>query len=315
MSVFRRRRRGESTVPAEGDGWHLETTRDGIDLVVTDEWSAEARDAILDGRADGLVLNYARGFRGADIAFIEGLPLRRLQVLVWTLDDLGPIHTLGDTLVMLDVSAAPGTVIDLAAFPRLEGLGADWEQVRRSIDAIDTISDLYLGHYRAPDLTPLSRFRGLRRLSMKDYPSVRSLHGVGELKELRDLGIYLARLLVDITELSALDGGPLTRLELPSCSKIADLEPMSGLKTIEHLDLGDCREIASVKPLSGFDALSWLDLYGTTTIADGDLRPLMELPALRRLGLANRRHYRPTVAEVQARMAERGVAHDGPEIA
>jgi internalin A len=55
----------------------LEQTPEGVDLVVTGAWSDKARDALLAGRADGLDLNYARGFLERDLGFIKGLPLRR----------------------------------------------------------------------------------------------------------------------------------------------------------------------------------------------------------------------------------------------
>jgi internalin A len=259
-------------------------------------------------------MNYAVGFRGRDVAFIEGLPLKRLDIIGWTLADLDPVRSLGETLVSLRAFTSPEAIIELAALPKLEKLATDWNQVRDSIDAVSTVTDLYLDHYTERDLTPLGALEGMRRLSLKDYPSVRSLRGVDGWRDLEHLGIYLARLLTDITHLSALDAGRLTRLEIPSCSKVTDLEPLTGLTRIEHLDLGDCGEIASIAPLRGFDALSWLDLYGTTIIADGDLRPLLELPALRRLGLRNRRHYLPGVAEVQEHIAACWAeSHDDPK--
>ena len=54
----------------------LEPRGQGVDLVVTGDWSPAAREALESGRADGLVLNYARGFREQPIDFINGLPIR-----------------------------------------------------------------------------------------------------------------------------------------------------------------------------------------------------------------------------------------------
>ena len=51
----------------------LENTPEGVNLVVTGDWSSKARDALSSGEADGLDLNYAKGFRERDLRFLEGL--------------------------------------------------------------------------------------------------------------------------------------------------------------------------------------------------------------------------------------------------
>ncbi|MFH4347348.1 hypothetical protein WAJ13_23105, partial [Acinetobacter baumannii] len=60
--------------------FEIERTSQGVDLVVTGDWSSAARGLLESGRADGLVLNYARGFREQPIDFIQGLPLRKLDL-------------------------------------------------------------------------------------------------------------------------------------------------------------------------------------------------------------------------------------------
>ena len=105
----------------------------GVDLVVTGDWSVAAREALLTGLADGLVLNYAKGFRERPIDFIEGLPIRKLDLLARSVSDLSPVCSLGSTLEELRVQSNPRAAIDLERLPRLRTLAASWPQVRSSI--------------------------------------------------------------------------------------------------------------------------------------------------------------------------------------
>ena len=43
-------------------------------------------------------------------------------------------------------------------------------------------------------------------------------------------------------------------------------------------------------------------MYGSTTIADGDLTPLLSMTHMRDLRVMNRRHYRPTIHDVRAHL-------------
>ncbi|MCG2798356.1 MAG: hypothetical protein L6367_07430, partial [Cellulomonas sp.] len=53
-------------------------------------------------------------------------------------------------------------------------------------------------------------------------------------------------------------------------------------------------------PLIGHPHLRQVALNGSTVVADGDLSPLLRMPALRNLLIANRRGYRPSRADLAA---------------
>ena len=59
----------------EGHGYRLETSDQGVTLVVTGTWTDDARTALDLAEADGLNLNYALGFKDTDLAFIQQWPL------------------------------------------------------------------------------------------------------------------------------------------------------------------------------------------------------------------------------------------------
>jgi hypothetical protein len=86
--------------PAAGyvrENFRLEDTPKGRTLVVTGPWSDDAEGVLVRGEADGLVLNYARGFREGNLEFLDRwTAVRRLNVLDREITDVGPIGRLGD---------------------------------------------------------------------------------------------------------------------------------------------------------------------------------------------------------------------------
>ena len=276
----------------------LEDTPDGVDLVVTGDWSSKARDALSAGKANGLDLNYAKGFRERDLRFLEGLPLRRLRILSRTMSDLTPLYSLSETLESLSVQTNPRTVIELERLPRLRNLSASWSQIRGSIAFLPHLRRLFVLGYAESDLTPLATLSELVSLVMKDYPHVRSLDGMGDLSNLTELGVHLARGLEDISSLRA---GPwlLSRLQLSHCRRIPDIGPVAGCPALELLDFSECGDIPSVKPLTGLTRLEGLHLWGSTKVLDGDLRPVASLSNLRDFKMQSRPPYSPSVKDIQ----------------
>lgn len=259
------------------------------------------RRAFLDSGADGLVVNYARGFVGSDIDFVRDLPLRRLDILDRGITDLTPVHDLGSTLEEFRVQAAPGSHIDLTLLPRLRVLACAWEQVRDTIASTDRLEDLFLSPYREQDLSALSHLTSLRSLRMKQRPGVRSLDGIETMPWLAHLGIYGAPV-EDTTALARLSSPVLTRLDLPSCRRLTSLADLSGLIGLRMLDVSESGTLASLTPITAMTHLETLYLYGSTTIDDGDLTPLLTMRRMDDLRMMNRRHYRPTVAQVKAEL-------------
>lgn len=272
-----------------------------LDFDVQSEWSSALQDAFITSGADGLVANYARGFSGRDIDFVRGLPLRRLNVLDRGLSDLTPIHDLGSTLEELRLQSAPGSYIDLTLLPKLKVLSCDWDQVSSSIDHADQLEDLFLSPYTEADLTPLSHLTSLHSLQMKQRPRVRSLDGVEAFPWLGRLSIYGAPL-EDTSALARLNAPVLSRLDLASCRRLTSLTDLSRLAGLRELDVSESGTLASLGPIAGLTRLERLYMYGSTTIADGDLTPLLSMTHMRDLRVMNRRHYRPTSHDVCAQL-------------
>lgn len=283
----------------------LEQTPEGVDLVVSGDWSEEARQSLVKGSADGLVLNYARGYRERDLEFLAGLPVRRLHVLARTVTDLSPIYSLADGLVSLRVQSDPRALIELERLPQLQKLSAAWGQVQGSLGFAQRLEHLFLLSYTETDLVPLTAIPTLVSVVMKDYPRVRSLDGVEELPRLAALGVHFANGLDDITALKRTSPF-LETLQLPSCRKVTDIASVAACTALRFFELSEGGELPTVAPLSGLKHMERLYLYGSTIVVDGDLSAIAQLPHLRDFRMQGRRSYVPPVKEIQGTIARRG---------
>ncbi len=244
------------------------------------------------------MLNYAHGFSEPDLEFLRGLPVRQLVILDRRLESLAPVHALGATLELLHVTTSPTLAIDLTQFPRLSDLSADWRQVRASIASATDLREVNLGGYSEVDLEPLGGLGRLRRLTLTDRPRVRSLSGLSAFPDLRVLGVPLAK---DLDDVSALPESPAVEdLDLEGCKKLTSVIELGGCRALRRLNLSECGDLPTLGPLRGLQALEVLLLYGSTKVVDGDLAPIANLPRLRELRMQSRRHYRPSVREIQA---------------
>lgn len=284
----------------------IEPVADGADFVVTGDWSPAARAALKDGRADGLVLNYARGFRPQPIDFIEGLPIRRLNLLARSVSDLSPVYSLASSLEELRVQSDPRAVIELERLPGLHVLAASWPQIQGSIMFASQLESLSVSSYTESDLNALAPLSALTKLVMKERPKLRSLDGIEAFSWLAHLGVHLAQGLEDIEALERAASPTLQVLQLPSCKKVRDIGPVTSCRSVRFFELSEAAEILTVAPLADLVGLERLYLYGSTTVADGDLGPIARLPRLRDFRMVNRRAYVPPIREIQDVITRRG---------
>ena len=132
-------------------------TKDGRTLVIAGPWSDDAGEVVSSGAVDALHLNYALGFEGFDIDFLEAWPNRCLKLLDRGVQDLSRITRLASTLESLSLQAAPGATIDLTDLPHLRRVHGDWAVIDDSISNA-TLSEIITWRFTA---TGLRDFRDL----------------------------------------------------------------------------------------------------------------------------------------------------------
>ena len=291
----------ENIVPY--DGYSLEQTDEGVRLFVNGPWNTEMESLVQNGRILELVLNWAHGFAEPDLEFLRPWPLPRLLVIARWITDLSPITRLGGHLTDLRLPAvhpsAAGT-LDLTQLACLTSLSVSWTLIRDQTDALAPVTDLYIESYGPHDLTPLAAAKSLTRLRMKQYPQLRTLDGITAFSRLKTLGIFLAPKLEDVSAVRAAPAAQtISELHLDTCKKIPTFDDVSLVKNVRVLSLANSGDFPSLAPLAGMPELRELYLYESTRIVDGDLSPLLTLPELQRLSIANRRHYSPQVSEIK----------------
>lgn len=277
----------------------LEEAPQGRTLVVTGPWSQASADVLARGEADGLVLNYARGFREGNLGFLTGLTVRRLKVLDRKITDLAPIAELGESLEELSVQAGPGAELDLGGLPRLRAVAGEWGFLRGTLGDVDALQSVVTWRFDEADLHAFRDHVGLQRLTVKEAPHLESLSGVADLGRLSVLGIFLARALRDISDAREL-GASLRELEFETCPTIDALDDVQSLANLGFLGVSDCGDIESLRPVGPLEKLEVLHAWGSTRIIDGDLSPLEGLPRLREIRMKDRRDYTPHIADLVA---------------
>jgi hypothetical protein len=282
---------------AKGD-YTLEQEPEGRSLVVTGRWSDAAAEALARGEADGLVLNYARGFVGSDLEFLEaGLGVRRLDLLDRGIADLGPIARLAESLEELSVQAAERAGLDLAELPHLRAVAGDWALVGPTLGSVDQLRSVITWRFDEVDLHAFRDHVSLEQLTIKGAPGLETLSGIGELPELAVLEIVLARKLSDIGDVSGL-AESLRAFKLQDCPLIDAIDDIESLINLRVFGLSDCGDIESFAPLHALVELEELYAWGSTRVVDGDLLPITKLPLLHEIRMRDRRGYRPRVADL-----------------
>jgi hypothetical protein len=271
----------------------LEEESRGKTIVLTGPWSDEPGEILMSGKADGLTLNYARGFTDGSLEFLDpGWRLRRFDLLDRSIVDLSPVCRLSDSLEELSIQAAPEAELDLAPLTRLRSVAGPWWLLRATLAEVVDLRSLITWEFDEPDLRSIRDHVRLQRLTIKDAPSLESLSGTDGLTDLIELRIQGARRLRDISDLMWL-ADSLAELWLQECRNLEALDEIEPLGNLQVLNVGNCGPIESVAPLARLKRLEYLSAWGTTQVLDGDLMPLVRLPALREVRMRDRRDYQP----------------------
>jgi internalin A len=283
-------------------GYVLEDTSEGRTLVVTGPWTGDAEGILIRGEADGLVLNYARGFREGSLEFLDRWDVRRLKVLDRRITDLGPIGRLGDSLEALSVQAAASAQLDLAAVPHVRSVSGEWALIGDTLGEVHALHDVITWRFDEADLHVFRDRVGLQLLTLKEAPHLESLSGIADLPELAVLKIFRARRLSDLSDAAEL-AVSLRELELEDCPALDTIEDVEQLVGLRFLGFSECGDIETLAPIGSLEELEVLHAWGSTRIVDGDLTPLARLPRLREIRMQDRRGYRPRVADVVTALA------------
>jgi internalin A len=266
-------------------------------LVVTGPRSDDAARALARGEADGLVLNYARGFCESSLDLLDGgWPLRRLSVLDRSIVDLGPIGRLAG-LEELSVQAAADAVLDLGVLPGLRSVTGEWALIGGTLSAVGELERVVTWMFDDVDLHAFRDHVALKTLTIKDAPCLELLSGLGNLPDLAVLMVVGAPRLHEIDDVAELSAS-LRELKFEECPRIDAIDDVGPLVGLRFLGISESGDIASLAPVASLAQLEAFYAWGSTRIVDGDLSPLAQLPRLKEIRMRNRRGYKPPVGDL-----------------
>jgi hypothetical protein len=271
----------------------------GRTLELTGPWSSTAGRAVRLLRPSGLDVNYTIGFDGDDVEFLSdlaGTTIRRLTVVDHEVHDLAPVERLAPQLEHLTLRTPSTHPLDLSRFPRLTSYRGPWAHVRDSIEWGTRIERLMLDGYVDSDLTVLHDLPSLTALRLDRPERLRCLRGVSP--RLERLSVLHAPMLTDVSDVASAPA--LRLLELIGSPSTVGLDQIGSCTALEELTISGCGPVATLAWVAGLRRLRRLELLGCTPVVDGDLQPLLDLPALSQVTLQPRSHYRPSAAEVLA---------------
>jgi internalin A len=284
--------------PGGATGFVIEDGPGGRTLVVTGNWTYRTAEVLSSGDADGLVLNFARGYREPNLGFLQDWPVRRLQVLARTITDIDPIYRLADTLEELGLTTAPNVTVDVGRFPHLRRVWSDWRLIRESVARARRLQCVGISGYGDSDLLALAENTMLTSLTLKQAPRLQRLLGIESMTALGNLWIAGAHKLTDLASIPSVSRS-LRELRFDTCGGITSLDDLASQRALSALSVANCGNVDSLRPISSLTDLTKLYLFESTRVVDGDLKPLLGLRNLSDFRMMNRKHYRPSVDAVK----------------
>ncbi|WP_062138016.1 hypothetical protein [Demequina aestuarii] len=206
--------------------------------------------------------------------------------------DLGPLSRLPARVTALTLSGpGPRGWFQPLAHPGLASLTIDADSLSPDAQRGDGLRALTLTEYRQRNLAGLSWAQGVTRLELLEATRLVGVHEISGWTELRSLTVSAARGLSS-AELEELPAG-LSELWLHGLPRMGSVDFVRKFRGLTCLWLEDCGPIDSLAPLAGMVSVERVGAIGSTNIKDGDLAVLNDLPSLRQVALARRRHYVP----------------------
>jgi hypothetical protein len=253
------------------------------------EWGPEVAAAMKKRRIPALEANYAWGWKNDGCEFLREVPwLRGLVLIAGTIEDLSPVSELLD-LERLKLSCHSRRSLDFSGLKRLQSCSINWLPGGESVFRCEGLESLYLDGVKGAQLAGISELKSLKKLTIanSNLNSLAVLDGLCQLEKLE---------LLNCRKLTLLDGlecfQRIKWLSIDGSKPIQDFRAVSELPDLEVLNLsgsGKIKSLAFLRPLKKLRAFSFAG--STTSVEDGDLSPLEDLPELSMLMFGPRKHY------------------------
>jgi len=286
-----------SFIEKRDDYWILKDDAGyGNALALKKAWSSRYLDLITKHKIKIIRLNEYTGWRGSDVSFLLTIPgINGVDILSDRVTDVSPLFAM-KRLKTLSLYCKAKLAGDFAKLQHLQSVGLGWRNAYISIFELTTLTRLNILRYPKTDLTGWKCNSLLKKISISSG-KLKRLTGIERFPNLRELELFYCPKLECLDAITPLRS--VQRLRLGNCPRILDLSAIANLPELRELEVENCRDIRSLAPIVNCTKLTRLQIAGNTTIIDGDFRVLLQLPMLRKVLLAKRKHYSHTDDELE----------------
>ena len=252
-------------------------------------WGPEVAAVMKERRIPALQASYAWGWKSDGCVFLREVPwLRGLELISGTIEDLSPVADLVG-LERLNLSCHSRRPVDFSGLQRLQSCSMNWFPGGETVFRCKGLESLYLDGAKEAQLAGINELRSLKRLTIANS-DLRSLAAIDGPFQLEKLELLNCRKLTQIDELDRFER--LKWLVIGGSKVIQDFAPVAGIAGLEILSLSDCGKIRTLAFSRSLKKLRAFAFAGSsTTVEDGDLSPLEDLPQLAMLMFGPRKHY------------------------
>lgn len=279
------------------DKYFIDEVENGMGrcLVLTAPWSDDFKSLIDKENISVLRLSQSAGWSGNDISFISDLTcLSGVEIYSWGIKDITPLESISN-LEYLGLQCEFTKAPDFSKLKKLKVFKAQWRPKAKTIFSCGELNRLNIVNYPSENLKKLNRMSLLRRLQLTSK-KIRTLSGIEELSSLSTLDLAYCPRLEDLSGIDKCQ--QIEIVEIENCKRVYDIAILSELKNLKEIVLIDCGKVKSLRPLAHSQSLESITFIGDTTIEDGDLTSLLNIPTLKKMWFANKRHYTHTREQV-----------------
>ncbi|MFQ2586117.1 leucine-rich repeat domain-containing protein [Aeromonas caviae] len=264
-------------------------------LVLTAPWSDSFKSIIDKENISVLRLSQSAGWNGNDISFINYLPsLSGVEIYSWGVKDITPLESISN-LEYLGLQCEFTKAPDFSKLKKLKVLKVLWRPKAKTIFSCDELNLLNVVNYPSENLKELNKMSLLRHLQLTSK-KIKSLSGIEELSSLSILDLADCPKLEDLSGIDKCQ--QIEIVEIENCKRVYDIAILSELKNLKEIVLIDCGTVKSLRPLAHSPSLESITFIGDTTIEDGELTSLLDIPTLKKMWFSNKRHYSHTREQV-----------------
>lgn len=216
--------------------------------------------------------------------------LSGVEIYSWGIKDITSLESFSN-LEYLGLQCNFTKTPDFSKLKKLKIFKALWRPEAKTIFSCDELNLLNIVNYPSENLTELNKMSLLRRLQLTSK-KIRTLSGIEELSSLSTLDLAECPRLEDLSGIDKCQ--QIEIVEIENCKRVYDIAILSELKNLKEVVLTDCGTVKTLRPLAHSQSLESITFIGDTTIDDGELTSLLDIPTLKKMWFANKRHYTHT---------------------